>query len=275
MIQRKFPLIIVKEKDLSSDFEIHPACKDIMEDEDITILQNPLLAGKEIKIPSTSILKTFPSNVDLRSKVKTIYDQGNLGSCTANALCSAVQCTLPDLPGSRLFVYYNERKYIRMTGKDSGAYLSDGIKSLQSYGVCQEKTWPYVLNRFAVSPPIVAYTEAKAHVATKVYSVPGNMNAMKAVLNAGYPFVVGFIVYNSFISSTVARTGMVPMPRKGEKVLGGHAVLCVGYDDTRQVWILLNSWGSSWGDKGYFYMPYSYLTNSGLSSDFWAVQTMT
>jgi len=97
---------------------------------------------------------------------------------------------------------------------------------------------------------------------------------MRSVLAGSHVLVVGFTVFQSFESSDVATTGIVPMPARGEQVLGGHAVLCCGYDDARQVFICQNSWGANWGDKGFFYMPYQYLLNSQLAGDFWVIQTV-
>jgi C1A family cysteine protease len=95
---------------------------------------------------------------------------------------------------------------------------------------------------------------------------------MKACLASGYPFIFGFTVYDSFESDAVAKTGIVPMPSKTELVLGGHAVMAVGYDDSKKWFIVRNSWGEDWGDKGYFYIPYDYLTNKNLASDFWTIK---
>ena len=95
---------------------------------------------------------------------------------------------------------------------------------------------------------------------------------LKGCLAAGYPFVFGFTVLSSFETQEVADTGVMPMPADGDKQLGGHAVCCVGYDDDKQCFVVRNSWGSSWGDGGYFYMPYKYMTDSGLASDFWTIR---
>jgi len=99
------------------------------------------------------------------------------------------------------------------------------------------------------------------------------ISTLKGCLASGYPFVFGFTVYQSFESAQVAKTGIVPMPAPHEAVVGGHAVLAVGYDDASQQFIVRNSWGDGWGIKGYFMMPYGYLTDTSLSDDFWTVQT--
>jgi C1A family cysteine protease len=97
---------------------------------------------------------------------------------------------------------------------------------------------------------------------------------MKGCLASGYPFVFGFSVYESFESPAVTKTGVVPLPSPGESMLGGHAVLAVGYDDERQRFLAMNSWGSAWGERGYFTIPYTYLTDAGLSADFWTVRVV-
>jgi C1A family cysteine protease len=90
------------------------------------------------------------------------------------------------------------------------------------------------------------------------------------VLASGLPIVVGFTVYQSFESDQVTETGIVPVPGHHEQVVGGHAVLVVGYDDSQSRFIVRNSWGDQWGLHGYFLMPYAYLTNRRLASDFWS-----
>jgi C1A family cysteine protease len=100
------------------------------------------------------------------------------------------------------------------------------------------------------------------------------LHQIQGCLASGYPVVFGFSVYESFETQEVARSGVVPLPKKGEKQLGGHAVLAVGYDDTAQSFIVRNSWGPSWGQDGYFTMPYAYVTSGQLASDFWALYTV-
>ena len=224
--------------------------------------------------PETRAIR-LPSVVDLRSRLPPIYNQGNLGSCTANALVAAFAYKSPGFMGSRLFLYYNTRKMINTIQEDSGAYLCDGVACLQSSGLCSEAKWPYVISRFTVQPTTQCYTEGHRHRAITVFNINNTMSSMKNCLNSGVPFVVGFAVYASFETNAVARTGMVPMPRPNEALLGGHAVLICGYTDTKQCWIARNSWGKSWGDRGYFYLPYAYLLDPNLSSDLWSITAVT
>jgi C1A family cysteine protease len=155
--------------------------------------------------------------------------------------------------------------------QDSGAMIRDGIKSVAKLGVCSEDTWGYDIGRFTERPPSEAFIEAKAHQATVYRRVLQVLHQMQGCLASGTPFVFGFSVYQSFESEEVAKTGVVPMPARSEKLLGGHAVLAVGYDDASQRFLVRNSWGTGWGLGGYFTMPYAYVTNSSLASDFWAV----
>lgn len=226
------------------------------------------------KIKSLPKIKIkFPPKIDLRSKFQSVYEQGNLGSCTANALCSIIGFINPLISGSRLFVYYNARMIADNILYDSGATLEDGIESLQICGVCQESEWNYDISKFTIKPSEQCYINALNNIVLQVNNVNNDIFNMKNSLLNNYPFVVGIAVYSSFESYSVAKTGNVPLPvRNKEAYLGGHAVVCVGYDDRKKVWIMRNSWGNKWGDKGYFYLPYSYLVNPLLSSDIWTIE---
>ncbi len=223
-------------------------------------------------------LSALPARVDLREHCpEEIYDQGRLGSCTANAIGCAFEFDLlkqqlTDFMPARLFIYYNERAMEGTVGTDSGAMIRDGIKSVATQGVCSEDSWKYDTGRFAEKPSKECYTEALTHQGTSYQRVTRVPNQLKGCLASGYPFVFGFTVYESFESDEVARTGVVPMPAADEKPLGGHAVLAVGYDDASQRFLVRNSWGSGWGDGGHFTMPYAYLTDRGLASDFWTIR---
>jgi C1A family cysteine protease len=220
----------------------------------------------------------LPPSMDLRSHCPPVIDQGQLGSCTANALANAhlyeqLQQRVPVafLP-SRLFIYYNERVLEHTVKSDSGASLRDGIKTVNKQGVCPETMWPYVTRKFAVKPSAKCYKTALTHQVVDYQAIPRTLDQFKTCLASGFPFVFGFSVYESFESAEVAKTGLVPMPQSGEAQLGGHAVMAVGFDDAQQRFIVMNSWGTGWGLQGFFLMPYAYLMNAGLSSDFWTIR---
>ena len=218
--------------------------------------------------------------VDLRNLCPGIYNQGKLGSCTANAIAGMYEFDeikqdennlfIP----SRLFIYYNERNMEDTINYDSGAQIRDGIKSVSKLGVCPETMWPYDISKFTEKPSDECYNEAKKNTAIKYHRVLQDLSHLKGCLNNGLPFVFGFAVYESFESEEVAKTGIMKMPTKDEKCLGGHAIMAVGYDDDKKVFIIRNSWGVEWGDKGYFYMPYEFILNKDLCSDFWVIQTI-
>jgi C1A family cysteine protease len=172
---------------------------------------------------------------------------------------------------SRLFIYYNERAIEHTIKSDSGAMIRDGIKTLNKQGVCSETKWPYLVSKFQVKPTPVCYKDAGKHKITS-YRRTMTLDEMRACLAEGFPFVFGFTVYESFESQAVAKTGVVTMPKKGEKSLGGHAVLAVGYNDVKERFIVRNSWGEGWGMKGYFTMPYKYVADRNFSDDFWTIR---
>jgi C1A family cysteine protease len=226
------------------------------------------------------VLATLPTTIDLTKQCPPVYDQGQLGSCTANAIAAAIEFDLMKqsqtnifLP-SRLFIYYNERVIEGTTASDSGAQIRDGIKSVATLGDCPETLWPYIIAKFAVKPPSNCYSSAKKYKALSYQRLLQDANQFKGCLASGYPFVFGFTVYASFESAAVAQSGIVPMPTPGEKTMGGHAVMAVGYNDAAQRFIVRNSWGDGWGMKGYFTIPYGYLLDQNLSSDFWTIHVV-
>ncbi|MPQ87117.1 C1 family peptidase [Pseudomonas sp. MAFF 730085] len=225
-----------------------------------------------------AMLVALPPSVDLRPQCPPVYNQGQLGSCTANGIAGAIQFDrmkqklTPLFEPSRLFIYYNERVIEHTVDSDSGAMIRTGIKSVGVQGDCPESEWPYDITKFTVKPPQKCYTDAKKYKAVQYQKVAQNLNQMKGCLAAGYPFVLGFSVYESLESEEVTKTGIVPMPASTEKMLGGHCVLAVGYDDAKQRFIIRNSWGDAWGMKGYGTLPYGYLMDENLSSDFWTIR---
>jgi C1A family cysteine protease len=238
-------------------------------------------------VPHAVAAAALPAKVDLRPQCPPVYDQMQLGSCTANAIAGAIEFDqikqkLPEFMPSRLFIYYNERVIEHDVTLDNGAQIRDGVKSVNKQGVCSEKSWPYSDQNtdpdpcpncpYAKKPTAACYAEAAKHKVTSYQRLVSQLNLLKGCLASGYPFVFGFTVYESFESQQVASTGIVPMPGPGEKVVGGHAVVGVGYDDSTQHFIVRNSWADTWGLKGYCMMPYAYLTDTNLADDFWTIR---
>lgn len=232
-----------------------------------------------------AVLRALPPKKDLTGQCPPVYDQGELGSCTANAIGAAHQFEQMKqnrktaFVPSRLFIYYNERVILGTVNEDSGAMIRDGIKSVVKQGVCPEDLpgaqpheWPYLIRKFTTKPPKACYTKAMEHQVVSYQRVTQTLNQMKGCLASGYPFVFGFTVYESFESDAVTKTGKVPLPHTGEAALGGHAVTAVGYNDADQRFIVRNSWGSKWGKKGYCFMPYAYLTDPDLAADIWTIR---
>lgn len=240
-------------------------------------------------------LAAAPAQVDLRDGlVPEVYDQGQIGSCTANAIAAAFQFdlrkeNLADFLPSRLFIYYNERALEGKTGFDAGAQLRDGIKSIAKQGVCPEDEWPYDATpadfeggpfprgaRDGERPPARCYEDALRNRATSYARLNHrDLDQLRGCLASGYPFVFGFTAYESLESDDVRKTGNIPLPQPDEQVIGGHAVLAVGYDDAQKTFLIRNSWGAQWGQNGYGTMPYAYLQEPLLSSDFWTVRVVT
>ena len=223
----------------------------------------------------------YSNTVDLRPKCPGVYNQGKLGSCTANAIGGAYEFNeikqdedtifIP----SRLFIYYNEREIENTVKYDSGANIRDGIKSINRTGVCPEDKWAYDISKFTQKPPEECYELAKSHISVKYQRLNQNITHLINCISSGLPFVFGFGVYESFESEEVAKTGIMPIPKKTEKLLGGHAVMAVGFDEEKQHFIIRNSWGIEWGDRGYFYMPYEFISNSNMCSDFWCIEKIS
>ncbi|MDB5054841.1 MAG: xylellain [Bacilli bacterium] len=222
----------------------------------------------------------LPKLIDLRPLMSPIVDQGNLGSCTANAIASGLREYLLLLDKqaltrlSRLFLYWHERKLEGHTQEDSGAYIRDGLKVLQKIGVSPEIDFPYDTTHFADKPSLKAETDASNFKINEYHRIP-DLYSLKAALAEGLPVVIGIQIYESFESPQVAQTGKVPLPKKTkEKLLGGHALLVVGYADqgtkSNQGFVIVrNSWGEEWGDRGYCYIPYSMFKDAALVMDMW------
>lgn len=223
--------------------------------------------------------KELPPEVSLRDQMPPVYDQGRLGSCTANSIGAILQFNqlkqqeADAATPSRLFIYYNERAMEGTIPQDSGAEIRDGIKSVAQLGAPPELLWPYDLAKFARKPTARVYREAAKHQAIRYARVAQDTIAIQTVLADGYPISFGFTVYESF-ETKVGADGIVPMPQPSERTLGGHAVVLVGYKPIRgQLYFeCRNSWGDGWADAGYFWMPAAYVTAPNLASDFWVIE---
>jgi C1A family cysteine protease len=218
---------------------------------------------------------TLPNKIDLRPQMPPVYDQLALGACTSNAVAATLDFERgkqgeQTISPSRLFVYYNERVDQGTTKSDSGASIRESIKTVAKLGACPESEWPYDITKYTQKPVQKCYTDALNNEALIYASLKNTLSNIKGVLASGMVVNFGFTVYESFESDVVTKTGIVPMPKPSEQVLGGHAVVCVGYDNSKG-FIVRNSWGSSWGISGYCYMPYKYLTGK-LASDFWVIK---
>lgn len=236
--------------------------------------------------PLKKAATTLPAFVHLEQWCSPIEDQGDLGSCTANAGVGLLEyyerrTTGNHLDASRLFLYKVTRKLAGSTG-DSGAELRTTMKALVLFGTPPERYWPYKVNDYDHEPTAFCYSFADNYKAISFYRLdpPGTkpdalLREIKKMLAAGLPSMFGFSVYSSF-PAVGDDTGDIPLPTTKDKLEGGHAVMAVGYDDKKKIGackgalLIRNSWGKEWGEKGYGWLPYNYVT-VGLADDFWSL----
>jgi hypothetical protein len=218
----------------------------------------------------------LPSAVDLRTKTTfPVYDQGNLGSCTANATTAAIQFLDPTFQGSRLYLYYYARAIRGNQAVDSGSSVTDSVTVISTRGLSQESVYPYNISDFNIVPSGEADADASNHRGIDTQSLINTPGSLKGALAAGYPIPIGFTAYQSIMSADVMRTGIVPVPDlRTDQVVGGHCVVLWGYDDVKQWYIMRNSWGASRGDNGYFYMPYAIIHDPSMTWDPWVIRKM-
>ncbi len=228
----------------------------------------------------------LPASVDLRKQkgvFPPIFNQGNLNSCTANAVSAILYFDMihqkwsETFTPSRLFIYHNElASEGKLNDKDYAEHgatvkMRDCLKTVDSDGFCSETLWPYDESKYNINPSAAALAEAKKYHSYEYQRIHHqDLNQIKACLASGLPFIFGIVIYKSFESDQVKQSGKVPLPQPGDEQLGAHAIVGVGYDDDQQVFIFRNSYGEDWGDQGYGYLPYSFMRRYAF--DFWVIQ---
>jgi len=235
---------------------------------------------------------SLPTSADLRAWCSPIENQGSLGSCTSNAGVGIVEyferrAFGKHIDASRLFLYKVTRTMLHWTG-DTGAFLRSTMGALVLFGVPPEEYWPYVVADFEKEPPAFCFAFAQNYQAISYYRLDPSgtakdvlLNQIKTNLAAGLPSMFGFTVYSSYTQG--ATTGKIPYPTAGEKVVGGHAIVAIGYDDNMKIkntnpgaaettgaLLFRNSWGTGWGSSGYGWLPYDYVLK-GLAVDWWSL----
>jgi C1A family cysteine protease len=236
----------------------------------INIVDNKIIlnTSKSATIKNITILKpTF-----MISFVGIILDQKELGSCVCNSAALMISTmTKNKIHPSRLLLYALSRIYDNTSlDQDSGTTVRTTCKMIQKYGICVERLYSYNINNFTNIPPLNVFKESTILKNFTYYSVNQDLQSLKhCLVSYNQPITFGILVYNSFMTDSVAQTGIVPMPDvNNEELLGGHCITMVGYDDTKSWFICANSWGTNWGKKGLFYLPYDYVLDTNLSSDF-------
>jgi hypothetical protein len=239
----------------------------------------PHASAKRYAAEDSGVAK-LPPKVDLRPQMTPVEDQGHLSSCVANAVAGAYEYLVKQHRGddaydvSRLFVYYNARAKEGAVKEDGGSIIADAVTSLKEKGACSEATWPYQEARVNTKPSAAAYEEAAGFLVEDEALVPTTLDDWRHALAEGYPIVFGISLYESF--DRQKKKGVVPMPSSTEASRashGGHSMLCVGYSDPDEAFIVRNSWGTDWGDQGYCFMPYEYLMNEKFNDgDSWMIR---
>jgi len=242
--------------------------------------------------------KDYPKQIDLRYNCPNIYNQNDLKCCTSHCIICLIEYNekkytirevnlrkriikikeetnstkLNIFTPSRLFMYYNERKNNGTLDYDSGGSLRNAIKIVKNIGLCNENIWNYDTSKYKDIPHNKCFDEVKKYKSIKYYRLKHIIIDMKSCLLEGYPFAIGISIYESFNDAHINKTGIVPIPKNNEKLLGGHSVIVVGYNDNYG-FLIRNSWGENWGLNGYCYIPFDYISDSNLTQDLWTIRT--
>jgi C1A family cysteine protease len=248
------------------DYKIHSVITDVSDFNNLKV-SNTITTKTSVTVTKSTVSTSFTVSV-----LPNILDQGDLNDCVANAFYYSVMSqTNNGVPLSRLFVYANAR-CIEFTplNQDDGCSIRAMCSALSKYGVCKEDVYPYTITNGTELPPLNAYYNTKKFRSFTYTFIKQDLITIKSTLKLyNSPIIFGIMVYPSFMTDTVAKTGIIPMPdTKTETSLGGHCVCLVGYNDTTQMFLCGNSWGKEWGSKGYFYLPYAYIVDPILAADF-------
>lgn len=233
------------------------------------------LSDRKFRLPRS--LPALPESFSLQNEMPPVWDQESTSACTAFSATAAYQHrmkveNLPVFDASKLFLYYNERLLEGDVDKDEGATVRDSMVALQQYGNLSEDQFPFSEGNVLIKPSEADYTAAAKRKVVSFKAVDQDELSIKTAVFGHNPICFGIMVYDSFESDTVARTGMVPMPNtQFDRVLGAHAVCLVGWNDSLKSFLVRNSWGSNWGREGYFFLPYQYVLDPKLASEFWII----
>ncbi|MBQ7644615.1 MAG: C1 family peptidase, partial [Spirochaetales bacterium] len=233
----------------------------------LPVVADPPLQEQYVAHPVTA------TSVDLRGNFTSVKNQGALGSCLSHALVSIYEYFLrcnglnaPDL--SELFLYYNARLEQGDEAIDEGSNIQASMSALSTQGICMEEEWPYAEDKFRVRPPDSAYQDAATRKVKESLNVALTVDDIKSALEDGFPVAISVNLYESFTSG---HGGFIPLPAEDEKQSenhGRHAMVICGFSEEDKLFIVRNSWGTQFGDAGYCYMPYAYITNPDLTN--WA-----
>jgi C1A family cysteine protease len=233
----------------------------------------PIAGTKNRTTGASGAATGLSPSLDYSAQMQAVRDQGNEGSVVGFAMGYAIEFQVTKALSQTVRLSPREIYNLARTAEhslttDSGAIISDAVNVVKAQGAVADAVWPYKAGEYAAQPPpaFAAATRYKVGRAAKVANTP---DAIKTALAGVGPIVIGITVYQSFEAADVAKTGMVPLPKAGETLLGGHAVCIVGFDDTKKQFKFINSWGNAWGDHGYGYLPYGYIANN--SSDAWSL----
>lgn len=272
-----------------------PDCRDFTPETPLVVDQLKNVHGLHLSKRSKKTEKPLkvPVSIDLSSYCSPIEDQKSLGACTAHAAIGLLEYFEQRaygkyIDGSRLFLYKVSRKLLMWTG-DTGAYLRTAMQALAAFGTPPEKYYPYIISKFEEEPSAFCYSFAQSYKGLKYYRLDsGNTTptaaiaSMKKNMAAGLPSMFGFTCYQSALDQSNTNGGAIPYPKNTDTVVGGHAVIAIGYDDKKVIvnkddnskttgaFMIRNSWGTEWGKDGYGWLPYKYFENR-LAEDIWSL----